>query len=182
MDCDGLAKQAMAAAAEGRLLVSPAEYKAVWNEWLDHIQHWCISRQLWWGHRIPAWRVIVNGVTAPETGPHSWVIALDERSALQKAREAVGSQQSPSPAITVQQDEAVLDSWFSSALLPFAVMGWPNQAAADLQMYYRITLLETRRPPLLLGRPHGDDGPSADRKVALPRGAPAPGGEGQVGP
>ena len=86
---------------------------------IDHIlssRDWCISRQLWWGHRIPVYRVFDNG-----SSDH-WIAARSYEEAVVKAKEKIGT----SP-VALRQDEDVLDTWFSSAILPFANHGWPEE-------------------------------------------------------
>lgn len=103
---EGLAEQGLAAVASGKVRFVPENWTHVYNQWLENIQDWCISRQLWWGHRIPAWYDEDGNVT----------VAYD----LEEARKLSGKQ-------TLQQDEDVLDTWFSSALWPFSTLGWPEQ-------------------------------------------------------
>jgi valyl-tRNA synthetase len=117
-----LAKQAMAAVVKGKTKIVPATWEATYFEWMNNIRDWCISRQLWWGHRIPVWycdgcgKVIVS-TTDPEGCP-------DCQSKL------------------LRQDEDVLDTWFSSALWPFSTLGWPKKTRA-LKTFYPTSLLIT---------------------------------------
>ena len=100
------------------------------------IQDWCISRQLWWGHRIPAWFVISeSGGRYTDTTPY--VVARNEAEALEKARAQFGAQ------AEIEQDEDALDTWFSSGLWPFSTLGWPEQEAADLKRWYPTSVLVT---------------------------------------
>ena len=87
----------------------------------DNIHDWCISRQLWWGHRIPAFRVLQP---APAAGADAWVIARTEAEAREKAAVRLGVAVG---AVRLEQDEDVLDTWFSSALFPLSTLGWPEQ-------------------------------------------------------
>lgn len=103
---EGLAKQGLAAVASGKVRFVPENWAHVYNQWLENIQDWCISRQLWWGHRIPAWYDEDGNVT----------VAHD----LEEARKLSGKE-------ILRQDEDVLDTWFSSALWPFSTLGWPEQ-------------------------------------------------------
>ncbi|BBL35105.1 valine--tRNA ligase [Nitrosomonas stercoris] len=103
---DGLAKQGLAAVQSGKVRFVPDNWAHVYNQWLENIQDWCISRQLWWGHRIPAWYDEAGNVT----------VAHD----LAEAQALSGKE-------TLRQDEDVLDTWFSSALWPFSTLGWPEQ-------------------------------------------------------
>ncbi|MBN1201345.1 MAG: valine--tRNA ligase [Anaerolineae bacterium] len=117
-----LADKAIAAVRDGRIRIVPERFEKVYYNWLENIQDWCISRQLWWGHRIPAWHCADCGKTTvtredPATCAHCG-----------------------SAAIT--QDPDVLDTWFSSALWPFSTLGWPEQTP-DLERYYPTSMMET---------------------------------------
>jgi len=103
---EGLARQGLAVVASGKVRFVPENWAHVYNQWLENIQDWCISRQLWWGHRIPAWYDEDGNVT----------VAHD----LEEARKLSGKE-------ILRQDEDVLDTWFSSALWPFSTLGWPEQ-------------------------------------------------------
>lgn len=103
---EGLAKQGLAVVASGKVRFVPENWTHVYNQWLENIQDWCISRQLWWGHRIPAWYDEDGNVT----------VAHD----LEEARKLSGKE-------ILRQDDDVLDTWFSSALWPFSTLGWPEQ-------------------------------------------------------
>ncbi len=116
-----LAATAIDAVERGRTEFIPAMWSKTYYEWMRNIHDWCISRQLWWGHRIPAWYCDACGATiVSETDP--------------AACEACGG--------TLRQDEDVLDTWFSSALWPFSTLGWPEDAP-DLRRYYPTSLLIT---------------------------------------
>ena len=104
---DGLAKRGLDVVARGEVKFVPDNWTHVYNQWLENIQDWCISRQLWWGHRIPAW--------------------YDEDGNVYVARNAAEAQAKAGPGKILSQDEDVLDTWFSSALWPFSTLGWPQQ-------------------------------------------------------
>ena len=114
----------------------PERWEKVYRDWLTDIRDWCISRQLWWGHRIPAWFVISEtGGRYTDTTPY--VVARNEVEALEKAKAEYGA------AAEIEQDEDVLDTWFSSGLWPFSTLGWPDADSADLQRWYPTSTLVT---------------------------------------
>ena len=114
----------------------PIRWKKVYKDWLTNINDWCISRQLWWGHQIPAWYVLKSDDEniSQET---PYIVAFDEVSALKEAKEKFGSN------IRIIRDKDVLDTWFSSGLWPFSTLGWPNLEDKDFQKWYPNSLLVT---------------------------------------
>jgi len=121
-----LAKPAIAAVEAGETAFVPKQWENTFFAWMRDIQPWCISRQLWWGHRIPAWH-----------GPDGVVFVA--RTAAEAQAEATAHYGRAEP---LTQDEDVLDTWFSSALWPFSTLGWPEQTA-DLARYYPTDVLVT---------------------------------------
>ena len=125
-----LAKPAIAAVEEGRTRFVPERWSKTYFEWMRNIQPWCISRQLWWGHRIPAWYGPDDTIFVEET----------EEAALAAARAHYGKD------AELRRDEDVLDTWFSSGLWPFSTLGWPDDSetvARDLARYYPGDVLVT---------------------------------------
>jgi len=141
-NCDDMARRAVEAVEKGELNIYPESHKATWYHWLRNIKHWCISRQLWWGHRIPAWFVDFKGEAPGDkaTQHDRWVVAHSEEAALAKAAKQFGK---AADQLILERDEDVLDTWYSSGLFPFSTLGWPNEEAEDFKMYYPGALLET---------------------------------------
>ena len=132
-----LAKPAIEAVKSGEVQFVPKRWENIYFNWMNNIQDWCISRQLWWGHRIPAYYFKSEEC---EKGCESVFVAASIEEALEKAKAATGNS-----ALTVDdlvQDEDVLDTWFSSWLWPFSTLGWPEKTA-DLDYYYPTTDLVT---------------------------------------
>ncbi len=117
-----LAAPALASVREGRIKIVPEFYERVYFHWLENIRDWAISRQLWWGHRIPVWYCESCGEIS---------VAVDDPSACMQCS-----------STSLRQDEDVLDTWFSSALWPFSTLGWP-ETTPDLTRYYPTSVLET---------------------------------------
>ena len=119
-----LAEPAIAAVEQGRIRFVPENYAKDYFDWMRNIQDWCISRQLWWGHRIPAWY--------DDAG--NFYVARDEAEARRKYQ--------LSADLPLRQDEDVLDTWFSSALWPFSTLGWPDKTP-ELATFYPTNVLVT---------------------------------------
>jgi valyl-tRNA synthetase len=121
-----LAEPAIKAVEDGRIRFVPDNWAKTYFQWMRNIQDWCISRQLWWGHRIPAWYDDAGNV----------YVARSEADALTQANQKHGRN------VALRQDEDVLDTWFSSALWPFSTLGWPRQTP-ELAAFYPSTVLVT---------------------------------------
>ncbi|MFN3864799.1 MAG: valine--tRNA ligase [Erythrobacter sp.] len=116
-----LARKPIAAVRSGEIQIVPKTWEKTFFNWMENIQPWCISRQLWWGHRIPAW------------------FAEDGRCFVAETAEA--AQRQAGEGVALRQDEDVLDTWFSSALWPFATLGWPDEDAPLLKKHFPNSLL-----------------------------------------
>jgi len=131
---DELAAPAIAVVERDEVRITPEQHKRVYLDWMNNIRPWCISRQLWWGHRLPVWY-------APEGEE---IVAETEEAAREQA-----SERGIDPG-ALRQDEDVLDTWFSSALWPFATLGWPDEGAPLLDAFYPTDALVTARDILFL--------------------------------
>jgi len=137
VDCTEMAKRSTDAVRKGELEIIGHRGKETFFDYLDNIRPWCISRQLWWGHRVPAYQIIVDGKLLDGDETDNWVAAKSEEEAIAKAQKKF-----PGKKIGVQQDEDVLDTWFSSGLFPFSTLGWPDDTA-DFREFFPNHLLET---------------------------------------
>ena len=121
-----LAERALGAVRQGKTKFVPENWEKTYFQWLENIEPWCVSRQLWWGHQIPAWYDDQGNV----------FVALSEEDAKAQAREKNGRD------VPLKRDEDVLDTWFSSALWPFSTLGWPDDTP-ELDRYYPTNTLVT---------------------------------------
>ncbi len=146
VDAKTLAQPALAAVREGRTNFVPKNWEKTYFDWLENIQPWCISRQLWWGHQIPAWYSPWGGVYVAETEEEAFAAALAdgvERDALTVAEAEALANDPVKLADVIRRDEDVLDTWFSSALWPFSTMGWPEEDDPALARFYPTSVLVT---------------------------------------
>ncbi|MFZ9501663.1 MAG: valine--tRNA ligase [Beijerinckiaceae bacterium] len=146
VDAKTLAAPALAAVREGATTFVPKNWEKTYFDWLENIQPWCISRQLWWGHQIPAWYAPWGEVYVAESEEQAFAAALAdgvERGAL-SVEEADALARDPARCAEMfHRDEDVLDTWFSSALWPFSTMGWPEGKDAALARFYPTSVLVT---------------------------------------
>ena len=129
VDMKPLAAPAIEAVRDGRVTFHPKRWENVYFHWMENIRDWCISRQLWWGHRIPVFYCDSCGWTGA---------SMDDLT------------ECPRCSAAVRQDEDVLDTWFSSQLWPFATLGWPDETPEDLAYFYPTNVLSTARDILFL--------------------------------
>ena len=120
VDAETLAQPAIKAVREGDIEIVPKSWEKTWFNWMENIQPWCVSRQLWWGHRIPAW--------------------FDDDGNIYVAEDEAAAQAQAGEGVSLTRDPDVLDTWFSSALWPFGTLGWPEETD-DLKRHYPNDLL-----------------------------------------
>ena len=145
VDAKTLAQPALAAVRSGETSFVPKNWEKTYFEWLDNIQPWCISRQLWWGHQIPAWYSGWGGIYVAETYEEALVQALTdatEREILDDVEAGRIAEHPDRHPDFLTRDEDVLDTWFSSALWPFSTLGWPDETP-ELKRFYPTSVLVT---------------------------------------
>jgi len=145
VNAKALAVQAMAAVEDGRTVFVPKNWEKTYFDWMENIQPWCISRQLWWGHRIPAWYGPDGKVFVAETEDEAVSRALAYYAETEAITPMQGHDMALDPASRAPfliRDEDVLDTWFSSALWPFSTLGWPDETP-ELTRYYPTDALVT---------------------------------------
>lgn len=125
-----LAKKAIEVVENGEIEIIPEHWKKVYLNWMREIHDWCISRQLWWGHRIPAFNCLKCGKKAGEDDPERVLVTMEDINSC------------PYCGGKVVQEEDVLDTWFSSQLWPFSTLGWPEETD-DYKRYYPTSVMET---------------------------------------
>jgi len=157
VDAHKLAQPAIAMVREGRTVFVPRNWEATYYNWMENIQPWCISRQLWWGHQIPAWYGLPKdeGPRVSKGSRLATFVAASEDGAVEQARAFYGCDDvrivrderqaldaREGGRVGIWRDEDVLDTWFSSALWPFSTLGWPDQTK-ELSRYYPTDVLVT---------------------------------------
>ena len=154
MDVEDMSKEAVKIVESGELKIKPESAEKSYMRWMQNVQPWCLSRQLWWGHQIPAYFVSLDGEENSETSlaekddlegaagtqrksDARWIVALDEKAAME-----IAEKRFPGKKVSLRRDDDVLDTWFSSGLWPFAILGWPKNTE-DVRKFYPSSMLET---------------------------------------
>jgi valyl-tRNA synthetase len=146
VDAKTLAQPALAAVRDGRTRFVPKNYEKTYFDWLENIQPWCISRQLWWGHQIPAWYSAWGGVYVEESEEDAVAAALADAVTREVYDDVEAGRIAQDPdqwKLLLTRDEDVLDTWFSSALWPFSTLGWPEDNDPALKRFYPTSVLVT---------------------------------------
>ncbi|EAU38748.1 valyl-tRNA synthetase, mitochondrial precursor [Aspergillus terreus NIH2624] len=132
-----LAEPAIKAVKDGEIVIRPESAEKSYYRWMENINDWCLSRQLWWGHQAPAYLVKIEGEECDDSDGNNWVSGRTEEEAQKKAEAKF-----PGKKFSLERDPDVLDTWFSSGLWPFSTLGWPRQTH-DLENLYPTSVLET---------------------------------------
>jgi valyl-tRNA synthetase len=149
VDAKTLAQPAIAAVRERKTVFVPAQWEATFFNWMDNIQPWCISRQIWWGHQIPAWYGPDGKIFVAESADDAVADALAHYTEIEEITAEEGHDIAADPdrrarfaSEYLHRDEDVLDTWFSSALWPFSTLGWPDETP-ELKRFYPTSTLVT---------------------------------------
>src|SRR4051794_154781 len=145
VDAKTLAVPALAAVREGRANFIPKNWEKTYFDWLEKIEPWCVSRQLWWGHQIPAWHAPWGAIYVADSEEEAIAEALGDAVTREIYDDEEAGEIAEDPERSrelLTRDEDVLDTWFSSALWPFSTLGWPDETP-DLKRYYSTSVLVT---------------------------------------
>ena len=142
VNAEELAKPAIKAVEDGRTKFVPKNWEKTYFEWMRNIQPWCISRQLWWGHRIPAWYGPDGEIFVADDEKAAKALAKKHYNSLSKKKPKDEKLKAWAKSISIKQDEDVLDTWFSSALWPFSTLGWPDETK-EVERFYPTSVLVT---------------------------------------
>jgi valyl-tRNA synthetase len=170
-DAKTLAAPAIAAVRGARTAFVPRNWEATYFNWMENIQPWCISRQLWWGHQIPAWYGPDGKVFVAESEAEALNLAMAHYATDGTLSSAAADdvRRAGAKLTLLTRDEDVLDTWFSSALWPFSTLGWPDETPGGRALLPDRRAVDRLRHHLLLGRAHDDDGPALHARSAVPR-------------
>ena len=133
----GLSEAAINVVRDQKIIIRPEKSERDYFRWMENINDWCLSRQLWWGHQPPAYFVNIEGEPADDSDDERWVTGRTQEAAEEKAKAKF-----PGRNVTLTRDPDVLDTWFSSGLWPFATLGWPEKTP-DFEKLYPTSMLET---------------------------------------
>lgn len=140
INCTGMAQRALKALDDGELIITPKQHETTWRQYLGNIRPWCVSRQLWWGHQVPLYKVWLKGAEEPKGAQtNEWVPGRNDEEAIKNGCEKLKC--SPDQLMCAR-DQDVTDTWFSSGLFPFSAFGWPEKTE-DLMKYFPGSVLET---------------------------------------
>lgn len=137
MSTRDMADKAVKVVKDGKIKIRPESAEEKYYHWMENIHDWCISRQLWWGHQIPAYFVDIEGQSRDESNGEYWIAGRTQEEAEEKAKVKF-----PGKKFKLKQDHDILDTWFTSAMWPFSTLGWPNKTQ-DLENFYPTSILET---------------------------------------
>lgn len=133
----GLAEAAIDVVKDKKIIIRPEKSEREYFRWMENINDWCLSRQLWWGHQPPAYSIDIEGDPADDGDDNRWVTGRTQEAAEENAKAKF-----PGRKLTLMRDPDVLDTWFSAGLWPFATLGWPEKTT-DFEKLYPTSMLET---------------------------------------